>query len=144
MSTTDERLRVLVEDTVLIGLAAAGSAAGAASADHYEFVFSTTGMVPPGKGQLRLDNADQTLATRLWLSTETASAVDVKRLLMLTQQGNRVDLQDKDDSGRYQQYRLTSPPVDYGSYVEYPVAHETGGQPVAGQRVLVTVIRTTA
>src|SRR5262245_4459861 len=47
-------------------------AMGGGGAVTGEFTFNTSTAEPPGSGQMRVNNADQTLATKAWLSYSTA------------------------------------------------------------------------
>ena len=113
-----------------------GEPGGSTSVFDYSLNGNTT--EPPGSGQVRLDNADQTQATKMWVDAATAPGVDVANALMLVEAGARVYIQDKDDASRYQLYDVVADPVDKGTYVEYAIAWVEGSvTPVpTGQRML--------
>lgn len=111
------------------------------SMDVMDYLVSLTTTAPPGSGQLRLNNASQQAATWMWLDGFTAPGTDVKRILMLLHADALIDVQDKDDSTRHQQYRVTADPVDKGTYVEVPVVWVKGESPLVAQRALVALIR---
>lgn len=114
-----------------------GSPGGSTSVQ--EFVFSAAASEPPTGAQVRLDNVDQTLATRMWVVYVTADGIDVRAFLELPETGMHVYIQDKDDATKRQRYQLTADPVDKGGYFEYPVTWIGGADPVPEQRVIVGV-----
>lgn len=105
-----------------------------------DYSFNLTLTAPPGSGQARLNDADQTLATLLWLDHHTAPGVDVTAILNLAKLGTVVVLQDKDDSSKRQLYNVTGPVTDHTSYTEFPVAWRAGTAPVPAQRAMVTLL----
>jgi hypothetical protein len=103
-------------------------------------LFNTTTTEPPGSGQIRLDNATQPSATKLWISFTTAPGADVRNLLLYAfEDGNDVYIQDKDDSSRWIIFELTSDPVDKTTYGEWTVVFKAAGpNSLAAQRVLIS------
>jgi len=115
------------------------------SATFFDYVYNTNTTAPPGGGQVRLNNSNQTLATRLWISDITAPGVDVGHILDIgVTPTSRIVLQDKDVEARFQRYQVTGDPVIWtsGAYIEVPVIWlDGGGTPLpAGQRVLVALV----
>jgi hypothetical protein len=110
------------------------------SSTMFEYNYVNTTSTPPATGQVRLNNADQTLATLLWPSYLTALSKDIRNLLLSMRSGDLVILQDKDDATKYQEYAATAAAIDpVGPYVEIPVAWQRGGSAIPEQRILFTV-----
>lgn len=107
-----------------------------------EWSFNNTVAEPPGGGQIRINNADQTLATVMWISGTTAPGVDAINLLKFhIEEDGRLYLQDKDNSAKWQAYEVAGPIVDEGTYIEVPIIWDQGGEPVPdGQRALLSVL----
>jgi hypothetical protein len=106
-----------------------------------EYSFNLTTAAPPASGQIRMDQADQTAATTLWIHDTTATSVDGALYIGLLRVGSAVILQDKDDSTKVQFYDVTGPPTDSGGYTTVPVTWSRGGSPLPAQRTLLTLIR---
>lgn len=109
-------------------------------AEAYEFTFEATAAEPPTGSEIRLDNPDQTKATKLWIKDQTVDLIAVRNGLLSIQTGATVYVQDKDDSTRWQQYTVTAAPVGKTGYVEVPASFSAGGQPLPEQRVRLVVI----
>ena len=106
------------------------------SATALDYSFSATVSEPPGGGQVRLNNADQTAATLIWASYDTAPGNDAEVLLLAIRADGILFLQDKDNGDRYQEYHVEGDPTDKSAYVEIPVSWTRGGAALpAGQRV---------
>lgn len=105
-----------------------------------EWTFNNTTTAPPGSGQVRLNNSNQTLATLMWVSGLTALSKDVIRYLQLfIDEDGRMYIQNKDSSAQWQMYDVTGPIVVGSGYVEVPIAWIEGGTALpAGQRVLLS------
>jgi hypothetical protein len=117
-----------------------------ASTSTWEYSFSAATTEPPGAQQLRLDNSNATLATKVWLDNLTASGVDITNfVLQLVHAGDEVYLQDKNDSARYFIYFAAGVPIDRGAYVEIPLTYNRGGGVAlsGGQPVIISVVRGT-
>jgi len=83
--------------------------------------------------------------TEMYINVKTAPGNDVTRILEHVAVGTEIDMQDKDDSTRYEKYRVTGAPVwDFGAgYFTYPVTWIAGGNPVPAQRVWVAMFNPT-
>ena len=102
-----------------------------------EYSFSTQ-ITPPGSGGVRVNNADQTLAFKLFIAKITDDGKDITLRLQGWTTGDRVYIQDKNNSEIYQQYNLTGPAVDGGGYFEWDVTWVDGSTPIGNnQDVLV-------
>ena len=97
------------------------------SATNFEYTYSDAGATPPNDGQLRMNNADQTLASLLYASNTTAPGVDVTNGINLVHVGNQIYVQDKEDASRYQVYDVTGDAINHGTWTEVPVAWTKGG-----------------
>ena len=95
-----------------------------------DYTFSATPTPPlagaPGKGQARLNNADQTQATILWLRYDTAAGVDLRNLLTMLRAEMQVTVQDASDSTKAQHYATTGDVVRQTEYGEIPVRWVSG------------------
>jgi len=109
----------------------------------FEYIYEDTQTAPPNNSQLRLDNSDPTLATKIWLHNNNADSVDVSNLLLLIEQGFIIFVQDKNDPTHRARFLATGPMINLGTYCEIPVMFEamvSGGVPPSdGQRVIVMV-----
>jgi len=149
--TTLNQLEVKAQKTVANGypsLDASGKvpieqlpAIGGGGAVTGEFTFNTSTTEPPGSGQMRVNNSDQTLATKAWISYTTAPGSDMTNVLKLIKSGATLYVQDKDDATKWQNYIITADAVDKGSYAEFTVRFDRGGSPLTAQRVLVAINR---
>lgn len=106
-----------------------------------EYMLSDLTTDPPGTGEVRLNNADQSSATSIYLSGFTADGTDVLNFWRLISTIDRVLLQTKGNSAQYQVYNASAPPlIVVNSYVEIPVIWSSGGADVpTGGRVIVAV-----
>jgi hypothetical protein len=92
-----------------------------------EWQFFGTTTPPPANGQVRLNTASQTAATRMYVSKTTATSVDASAYLTGIIAGQELYLQDKDNFTKWQIYKVTEPPVNGTNYVDYPVVWVRGG-----------------
>ena len=113
-------------------------------AQSYEYQFSSTTAEPPTGSQLRSNNADPVLATKLWIRNVDNPGEDVHTGLTLWPAGTVVYVQDYDDHTRYTAYKLVSAPVDKVDYVELPVAWLKSGLPLLTQKIAVVFATPTA
>lgn len=92
------------------------------------YVFGATTTPPPMTGRIRLDNADQTLATTMWLHFTNDDGIDIKNYVMdRLQAGNTIYVQDRDEASKWQLYEVTSAITDSGVYATIPITWRTGG-----------------
>lgn len=94
-----------------------------------DFTFSTAVTPPPGSGNVRVNNADQTLATALWISHTTSDGIDLAAILPLITAGQVLYLQAKADSTFRQAY-TTGVVTDYTDYTEIAVTWKSGESPL--------------
>lgn len=110
---------------------------------RFEQTFNTQVTAPPASGQVRLNNANQTQATKLWLSTTTADGIDIKNAVdpaarPLTPPTPSIYVQDKDDATKWQRYDASLVTMQSG-YAEYNVTWAEGGSALLAQRVIATL-----
>lgn len=99
------------------------------------FTFSTTVSYPPASTQVRTNNANQTLATRLDVSHLNNGGTDVTQIFLLQiQAGTLILLQDRSTPANYQVYTATGPSVVSGSDLQIPVVWKSGGTAIANGR----------
>lgn len=89
---------------------------------------------PPTGSQLRMDNADQTLATELHFRVLDTTGVD--QTALFAQDITAIRLQDEDNAAAYRLYTVTGPAVVATGTAVVPVAFESGGAALPNQRVL--------
>jgi hypothetical protein len=105
----------------------------------YEYTFNVNTTEPPGSGTLRLNNANQTLATIMWPHGTSAPGADVINGLRQIKAGSVVYIQDKDNSAAWQEYNVTADAIVETGYVEIGIAWTKGGTAVPAQRILLGV-----
>jgi len=91
-----------------------------------DMTFNSTTTVPPAKSQVRLNNADQTLATLMWIDHTTNTNADMKTPLNLITPDAQIYLENKIDSTKHQLYQVTVAAVDKGTYTELGVTWKNG------------------
>lgn len=109
-----------------------------------EWMFNATITEPPGSGQVRLNNANQTLATKVWIHNVTAPGVDAGNVLRQAKMGEQIYIQEKDNAAAWQLYDVLADAIDRTGYVEIAVAWHGGGTALPAQRCLVQIVRTTS
>jgi hypothetical protein len=67
------------------------------------------------------------------------TGVDAGNGLMAAVADQKLTIQKKDDSSRYQRYIITGAPVDKGNYVEFSVGWLASGADVPELRALVSI-----
>lgn len=83
---------------------------------------------PPPASNIRWNQVNQITASLLYLNHIDDSGDDVERVLELCSTGSTVLVQDRDQSGNFQNFVLTGPAVNTtGSYVTFPVSFVNGG-----------------
>ena len=110
---------------------------GGLSTGEYSFIATIT--PPPSTGQMRFNHATQSLATQIFLHDINAVGVDISNGLRLITPGNRILVQDKADSSKYQYYFATGNAIDNTSFWTIPVSWVAGNTAVTAGRVMVAV-----
>ena len=102
---------------------------------HASFTFNATTTEPITGNQLRLNNATQTAATKLWVSKTSTDGLDVTVALAKIKTGHQIYLQDRDDSTKWIKYTVTADGVDDGIYYDFSVAYHSGPGNIPAQTV---------
>jgi hypothetical protein len=111
------------------------------SATYMEFSYNSAETGAPSNGQVRTNaTSNPPAVTAIYLSNTTAPGNDVKRVLARAVTNSEVELQDKDNSACYEEYKLVGLPIDHGTWTEYPVAWVANGLPVPAQRIWVALL----
>jgi hypothetical protein len=106
----------------------------------FEYTYDDGITAPPTNSQLRFDNVDPFLATKIWLHNNDADGLDVSNLLTLVETGFTIFVQDKDDPTKRVRYQATDMMTNLGTYCEIPVVFVAGlGTLNDNQRLLVVV-----
>jgi hypothetical protein len=107
---------------------------------RFEYIFDDRVTVSPLNSQLRFDNANGALATKIWVNNNDADGLDVSNLLLLVEQDFIIFVQDKDEPLRKQRFLTTGPMTNLGNYCELPVVNVVSGDPLRNnQRCFVMV-----
>jgi hypothetical protein len=105
-----------------------------------EWNFIGTLTAPPSSGQIRLDNAAQTSATKMWVHKLTATGSDASTALAGIEKGMEVTIANKSDAAKTQTYAVVADPINNSGYVELPVLWQRGGgSAIPAQRTVLTV-----
>jgi hypothetical protein len=105
----------------------------------HPYMFVTTAVSPPGSGSVRLNNANQTLATVMWLHYTNEDGIDTKNyFLERVQVGDHFYLQDRDDATKWQLYEISAAFTDNLTYATVPVTWKAGASPLTQQRIIIS------
>jgi hypothetical protein len=106
-----------------------------------QFSFNSSITEPPTGNQVRMNNANQAQATKIWFMKTTTDSIDVSVFFhLLGLSGNEIYLQDRDDFSKRQKYKLTADVIDKTTYFELPVVWESGGTPLPTQTVVAVLM----
>jgi hypothetical protein len=112
-----------------------------ASVSTFEYTYNTGGE-PPGNAQVRLDNTNQTAATKAWVDDDDANGAAVRNYISGMKSGDLFYIQDKTDSTIAQEYTLTADPVMKTGYSELAIVWNRGGTALSNnQRALISIAR---
>ena len=90
---------------------------------NFYFYNSNSGTIPSLAGQIRYNNAVQSLATTVTISHLTADNIDIEVFLAQITQLNDLYIQDRDDSTNFIKYNITTAPtIILNAYISIPVA----------------------
>jgi len=128
-------MRRVVELERVVGILAAEVTVSTYAA----FSFNAGTTEPPVGNQIRLNNASQTAATRLWMSHTTFDGLDVSVGLSRIQPGDMVYIQDFDDGSKWVRYTVSATTND-GAYHDFTVAYESGPGTVPFQKVAMRIV----
>ena len=96
------------------------------STSLFNYNMGTATVAPPNAGEVRVNQADQTQATVLWVSYFTEPGTDATLFIKTIDTTSAIFLQNREDAESYQRYRVTADPIDHGSYLEIPVSWTDG------------------
>ncbi|MET0787497.1 MAG: hypothetical protein ABWY25_12425 [Paenisporosarcina sp.] len=109
--------------------------AGGAVSGHASFTFNS-GIVEPITGnQLRINNASQLTATKMWVSETSVDGMDVSTGLGRIVSGTQIYIQDFDNAATWVKYAVTANGVDKGGYWEFDIAYHSGPANVPFQKI---------
>lgn len=100
---------------------------------------------PPSSGKVRWNNASQTLATELFLSTTDSVGNDLSNLMASWKVGDDIYLQNQSDSSQFQTWDITSI-TDNTTYFTFGVSLQSNGGTdfsTIGQGQALTVVKET-
>lgn len=103
------------------------------------FSFNANTTEPIVGNQIRINDASQTAATRLWVSHTTFDGLDVHVGLSRVVPGDLIYFQDFDDSTKWVRYTVVSNTSDVG-YHDYVVTYESGPANVPFQKVALRIV----
>lgn len=111
----------------------------------FQFTFSSTAAEPPTSSQVRFDNVDYTLVSKLWIRYTTDDGIDVYYALMNVIEGTEIYVQDKNNHLQVVQFHTLGTSIDKSTYVEIPVSFvQSGGAALSNsQAVLVNMVTQT-
>ena len=102
--------------------------ANSGNSNFYLYKSNDTLHVPPESGQVRYNNAQQSLATIVYISHLTSDTIDVEVFFNQISQLNDLYIQDKNNSGNFIKYNITgSPTIVVNSYISIPVVQSSFG-----------------
>jgi hypothetical protein len=129
-------------DSTVPGPAGPQGASGT-STDTFPYAFSSPITEPPSSKSVSLNTANQTLATKIWVSTLNQDGWDDTNFFVRLAMDDEVILQAKGDATIYQRYKLTGTSILKTGYLELPVVWETSGGPALtnNQALLVALLR---
>ena len=111
--------------------------AGMTASGLFSFQFNATITEPPTGSQIRMNNAAQSAATKIWVTTTTSDGVDISMALqMWGKAGSDLYLQDKNDSTKRQRYVSIADAVAKAGYYELSVQWVSGQNPLLAQAIV--------
>lgn len=105
----------------------------------FEYMFESSPVEPPTGSEIRFDNADYTLVTKVWARDLSADGINARNGWLTAEPGSGVYVQDKDDYTRYARYEITAATVGKTGYVELPVVYVAHENTIPEQRVVVSL-----
>jgi hypothetical protein len=92
---------------------------------HASWVFNATTTAAPAATQIRMNNANNLLATTLWVHQNDFDNLDVTVGLAKILAGHQIYIQDYDDASKWVKYNVTAA-VDSGAYFTFTIAYHSG------------------
>lgn len=103
-----------------------------------KYNYSSVATAPPNSSQVRTNGADARVSTKVWIHRMDNSNTDNKFFLSQAKVGDRLYVQDTDNSDSHVIYTLIEDPIDDGAYLTFNVECETtGGTPLGGTGISV-------
>ena len=110
--------------------------------DRYEYSFSANINEPPSGNQMRLDSSLSS-ASKMWIHKLTNTGTDIMNAFTNYHAGDRVYVQDKNESSSYGRYTLAADPIFNADYIELPLTFvEAGAELNGGQPAILAMTRT--
>jgi hypothetical protein len=103
------------------------------------FSFNAATTEPIVGNQIRINNASQTAATRVWISHTTFDGLDVRVGLSRIQPGDLIYIQDFDDGSKWVRYTVVSSTND-GTYHDFTVTYANGPGNVPFQKIAMRIV----
>ncbi len=99
------------------------------NSNFYLYVSQDTALPPPPSlGRIRYNNANQSLATIIYISHTTSDAIDIEVFFNQVNQLNDVYIQDRNNSTNFIKYNITAlPTIVSNSYMSVPVSMTSYG-----------------
>jgi hypothetical protein len=106
---------------------------------YVSFSFNSNTTEPIVGNQVRINNASQTAATRLWVSHSTFDGLDVHVGLSRVTAGDTIYIQDFDDGSKWVRY-LVGGTHDDGTYHDFNVTYASGPANVPFQKIALRIL----
>lgn len=105
-----------------------------------DYQWSLATVEPPTGNQIRGDNADPALVTKLWVRDVGNDTLDASRVLGLIHAGYLLYVQEWDNADNFYAYDVVGDAVDKTTYFELPVVWNRGFGTLPGQRCALLLI----
>ena len=125
-STDNEFLCLDNTDGAAVWLLTTSTGGAAMLGSVWEFDSNTTAS-DPGSGKFRLNNATQSSATAMYVSQTSGNGVDYAGVFGAMRSGDRLYVQDEEDSSRFHILTLTGTGTDNGAWWTFPLTVEDSG-----------------
>jgi hypothetical protein len=110
---------------------------------YFDYTFNGSAYTPPPiAGNFRMNNANQTLVTHVYLHEQTAPANDAALMLAQIGIGDKLLMQKKSDATKWRRYTVTAA-TDAGAYWDFTVTYLDGGAALDNARTAVIVQKAT-
>lgn len=118
-----------------------GPANTSVAAFNYRADAKVTSPNDPGAGRIRWNNTDQQRATALYIDRLTFDDFDAMLVLLLSDLGDKIAIQDTELAVHYQIFRQTGPAFDRMDWFEVPVEFvSAGGSGVFDDKQMVSIL----
>lgn len=113
------------------------SATSAAGASRLSYNFNTNTTAPPAASTYRLNNADQTAASAIYIDHQTTDNMDASKVFAQLKIGDEVYTQDWTDAAHFHNYFVTAAATNNGNAWTIPVAWDTGAGVIPAGKAVV-------